>query len=132
VLQVVPNAHFGVASDLGGRTYQDDRCIAFSLHLPNGQKASVAAILDGHHGHHLSEMVVEQLPGVFVTTLADAEGDPTTSIAEMLETIIRSLDDMAFEAHASGRLFTGGTTLLIAVLAGNLLPSSIVLLATPP
>jgi len=64
-------------------------------------------------------MVVEQLPGVFVTTLADAEGDPTTSIAEMLETIIRSLDDMAFEAHASGRLFTGGTTLLIAVLAGN-------------
>jgi len=34
---------------------------------------------------------------------------------------IRSLDDIAFDAHMSGRLPTGGTTLIVHVIAGNLI-----------
>ena len=64
-VQVVPRACFGYASDPGGRGYQDDRCAAFSTRLWDGRRATVAAVLDGHHGHQMADMMAEQLPYAF-------------------------------------------------------------------
>ena len=73
---MVPRACFGYASDPGGRGYQDDRCAAFSTRLWDGRRATVAAVLDGHHGHQLADMMAEQLPYAFKAAMDERRNVP--------------------------------------------------------
>ena len=74
-LQLVSRAAFGVATDSGGRPYQDDRSVAFSLRLADGTRASVGAILDGHHGSQLADYIAGLLPAKFMEALAKSPTD---------------------------------------------------------
>ena len=74
-LQIVSRAAFGIASNSGGRAYQDDRNTAFSTRLPDGTRVSVAAVLDGHHGHQVAELIADRLPAAFLDGIAKWPGD---------------------------------------------------------
>jgi serine/threonine protein phosphatase PrpC len=71
----VSRSAFGLASDSGGRPYQDDRSTAFSARLPDGTRVSVAAVLDGHHGYQISELIADKLPWAFITAVEKWPGD---------------------------------------------------------
>ena len=55
-----------MATSSGGRPYQDDRATAFSVRLRDGRRMTVAAVLDGHHGHQLAQLVADRLPRAFL------------------------------------------------------------------
>lgn len=64
--QVVSRSAFGLASNAGGRPYQDDRSTAFSTRLPDGTRVSIGAVLDGHHGHQIADLITDKLPFAFI------------------------------------------------------------------
>lgn len=87
-LQFVARASFGVAADSGGRATQDDRATAFSARLQDGNRITVAAVLDGHHGHALADLVVERLPKVFLAAVTHAPpGDLSTALVSSVHWI---------------------------------------------
>lgn len=115
--QVAEKAMFGIATDKGGRNYQDDRATAFSLvsRLPDGRRLSVGAVMDGHHGAEIADLVSRKLPYLLV----DAIKNHGNNIAAALTEAIHDLDDLTFVAHRSGEITTGGTTALVLALAGD-------------
>ena len=146
-LQYVELASFGVASSPGGRPYQDDRSTAFSTRLLDGTRISLGAVLDGHHGYHVSELIADSLPRAFLAAIAKWPHDVASALVRVLHTYynltvishltisthhikpiltffsqadtIRALDDIAFQAHISGSLPTGGSTLILHAISGN-------------
>jgi serine/threonine protein phosphatase PrpC len=111
---------FGVAQDPGGRDYQDDRYTCFSVQ-EGALRLTVAAILDGHHGHAISQLVTESLPHCFVTALARHKNGTNSNsiyIHTILSDTCRELEDLTYAAHMSNmNISTGGTTLLLLVLS---------------
>jgi len=57
--------------------------MAFSLRLWDGSRASVAAVLDGHHGDQISDMIAGHLPLVF-TAAVHACRDVTLALVRNL------------------------------------------------
>lgn len=111
---MLPQARFGVAEDCGGRPYHDDTHALFSLCLPDGRRFTVAAVLDGHHQHHVAQLARDHLPRVMLLALREQ-----ADVSEALASACRKLDDLAYEVHAQGLIRTGGTTLLVHVLSAN-------------
>jgi hypothetical protein len=68
-----------VATNPGGRPYQDDRATAFSVRLRDGRRLTVGAVLDGHHGHHLAQLVADALPHAF-RAAAEEHADLTVAL----------------------------------------------------
>jgi hypothetical protein len=85
---VVSRAAFGIASNSGGRPYQDDRSTAFSTRLPDGTRVSVGAVLDGHHGHQIAELIAERLPAAFLAAVAKWPGDLESALVSPSNSII--------------------------------------------
>ena len=69
--QVLHQVRFGVAEDCGGRPYHDDTHALFSLRLPDGRRFTVAAVLDGHHQHHVAQLARDHLPYVMLLALQE-------------------------------------------------------------
>jgi len=109
---------FGVTQDPGGRDYQDDRYTCFSVR-EGTLRLTVAAILDGHHGHAISQLVTDSLPHCFITALARHKNDSNSNIYihTVLSDTCRQLEDMTYAAHISENISTGGTTLFLLVLS---------------
>jgi serine/threonine protein phosphatase PrpC len=140
--QFLSRVNFGVASDKGGRAGQDDRAVTFSARWKDGSRMLVAAVLDGHHGHHVAELVMLLLPSTFLKAMHNSDKtdlEVTISAAlvrivvliahfcfvanekyrvslDMQVSTVQSLDDAAYEAYTKGGLETGGTTLLMHVI----------------
>lgn len=108
----VPEFEVGWAQSPGNRSYQDDRCVEFVLQLPTGGCALVWAVADGHHQHHVAELVCEELEA----TLSAAVAEHACSLEAALRATIRRLDDSVFARHHEGLLATGGTTLIVHLL----------------
>lgn len=104
---------FGVSQSIGGREEQDDSYSLFSVQLESGSRYTVAAVLDGHHGNRISDMVAASLPRIFISSL---EIHSSNMKGALLKTC-HQLDEMAYLSHVAG--IDGGTTLLIHVLASN-------------
>lgn len=73
-LQVLDQLEIGVACDVGGRQYNEDRSTAFSVRLQDGRRLTVCAVMDGHHQFHVAQMVCLSLPLIFKVA-ADQFGD---------------------------------------------------------
>lgn len=109
---------FGVAQDPGGRDYQDDRYTCFSIR-EGTLRLTIAAILDGHHGHAISQLVTDSLPHCFLTALARHKNGTNSNIyiQKVLSDTCRQLEDLTYAAHISKNISTGGTTLFLLVLS---------------
>lgn len=139
----------GVESSCGGRLGQDDRWNAFSFVIQSGggpqYRCTVGAVLDGHHGHGISDMVSEEMPNVLIASIQDSirerievggnarngcsmghdhDMDGNTSMADIvdygiqqgLRACIFELDKKTFDAYARNESITGGTTIVIVIL----------------
>lgn len=116
-MQFISRVNFGVASDEGGRSGQDDRALVFSARWKDGSRILVAAVLDGHHGHHVAELVMLQLPNAFLKAMSNSnETNLEVTISTALMSTVQALDDAAYDAYSKGGLGTGGTTLLMHVI----------------
>lgn len=109
---VVSYAQLGLACDAGGRDSNDDRCTAFSVALKDSRRYTVVAVFDGHHKHHVAQLVCNALPAQFLKAIQDYP-----DIVEALAVTVRGLDDITYELHAQQLLSTGGTTALIHVIS---------------
>lgn len=105
----------GVASSKGGRSQQDDRSILFSMYMPDGERATVAAVMDGHHGSDVSDMVMLALPRVLIESLKRLQGD----VVPAMKATVERLDTETYVAYRNGNVPTGGTTLLLLVIVGR-------------
>ncbi|PSC72040.1 tubulin beta chain [Micractinium conductrix] len=110
----LPEFDVGWAQSRGNRSYQDDRFVEFLLELPAGGSALVWAVADGHHQHHVAELVCEELPASLAAALTE-----TDSLEAALHSTISRLDDLVFARHNEGRLLTGGTTLIVHLLTAT-------------
>lgn len=133
----------GVSSSCGGRQGQDDRWNAFSFVLRCGRKqyrCTAGAVLDGHHGHGISDMVSQEIPHVLVSNIQDSmierlrpgreangcseqgqfiesiEGVVDYGIQQGLRSCIFELDKKTFDAYERNESLTGGTTIVIVLL----------------
>lgn len=135
----------GVSSSCGGRQGQDDRWNAFSFVLrccgSKKYRCTVAAVLDGHHGHGISDMVSREIPHVLIPSIHDSirermgwtsngcsehgqSRDGSLSIESVIDYAIQQgirssileLDKKSFEAYERNESITGGTTLVIVIL----------------
>ncbi|KAI7837891.1 hypothetical protein COHA_008293 [Chlorella ohadii] len=109
-----PEFTVGWAQSQGNRPYQDDRCVEFTLPLPTGGAALVWAVADGHHQHHVSELVCEELEDTLRAAVAEQ-----AELEAALRVTIKRLDDTVFARHNQGLLATGGTTLIVHVLTAT-------------
>lgn len=116
-MQLLSDAQFGLADHRGGRASNDDRHTAFSQRLPGGRRASHLAVFDGHHGHAVADLLCAALPHVLGECLQREPYD----VAAAQRSAVRALDDLAWEAHAEGRVVTGGSTLLLLTLVDDCL-----------
>lgn len=105
---------FGVATSMGGRLYQDDRCTMFCFYTKSGEKVHVGAVMDGHHGSEMSDMVADRLPDVLVEAVRGAD-----SVEAGLEETVEILDRAAYDAYKDGVIPTGGTTILILLIVSG-------------
>lgn len=116
----------GVGCSHGGRKTQDDRWNAFSFYmrgLGTQYRCTVGAVLDGHHGHEISDMCVDSLPSVLVPLIqrrivpvSNGEDTVDSAIQHGLRDCMYELDKLAFESHVKNDRMTGGTTMLIAFI----------------
>ncbi|KAL4856335.1 putative protein phosphatase 2C 22 [Chlorella vulgaris] len=107
----LPAFSVGWAQSYGNRPYQDDRCVDFVLQLPTGSRAHVWAVADGHHQHHVSELVCAELQATLNRAVTQY-----SSLEQALYAAVSHLDDVVFARHVEGQLVTGGTTLIVHVL----------------
>jgi serine/threonine protein phosphatase PrpC len=117
----------GVWSSCGGRTYQDDRWNAFSFYMDvQGQRVrcTVGAVLDGHHGHGVSDMVSQCLPNALIAKLKDYKPPVAQSAEDFIDGAIRKglhdcifdLDTWVYNEYARDHTMTGGTTILVLLV----------------
>ena len=66
-------ARFGTATSTGGRAHQDDRCVSFCFRMIDGTRVSVGAVMDGHHGSDVSDLVATRLATVLVDSVSRAD-----------------------------------------------------------
>lgn len=87
--QFLSRVNFGVASEKGGRAGQDDRAVTFSARWKDGSRMLVAAVLDGHHGHHVAELVMLLLPSTFLKAMHNSDkADLEVTISAALVRIV--------------------------------------------
>jgi protein phosphatase 2C family protein 2/3 len=113
----------GLSSSTGGRASQDDRAQAFSFTIWEGSfryRCTVGAVLDGHHGSEVSELVNAMLPGVLVESVREGTRNSNSvdfGIQWGLRSSILKLDREMFDIYKmrNGSM-TGGTTLLVLLM----------------